>query len=41
MKAFIVGSLGLSVKRGKRVQLLKSFFFKLNFFIQGFGWIEG
>ena len=29
MKAFIVSSYGLSVKRGKRVQLLKSFFLSL------------
>ena len=41
MKAFIVGSLGLSVKRGKRVQLLKSFFCKLYCLIRGYGWIEG
>ena len=32
MKAFIVGSWGLSVKKGKRVQLLKSFFFQAQFF---------
>ena len=41
MKVFIVGSWGLSVKRGKKVQLLKSFFFKLDFLIQGYEWIEG
>ena len=39
MNAFIVGFWGLSVKKGKRVQLLKSFFFKLNFLVQGYGWI--
>ena len=41
MKAFIVSSWGLSVKRGKRVQLLKSLFFKLDCLIQGYIWIEG
>ena len=41
MKAFIVSSYGLSVKKGKRVQLLKSFFFKIYCLIQEYIWIEG
>ena len=35
-EGFIGGFLGLSVKRGKRVQLLK-LFFQLNYLIQGYG----
>ena len=41
MQAFIGGFLRFECKKGKRVQLLKSFFFQLNFLIQGYGWIEG